>query len=1363
MDVGAQPCPAARHEPQHSQATAAGPLPDTSAAQPVQSCRAVAAASSLRGVAGSGAALHASAAVHASVTALAAAAAGGSGPGPGLAQPGALGAAAQLGHGCGRAAVDDAVSQLRAARSRAVEAQQRERRLREAAEAQAREAEDQRWAAVEGQLEAEVRQQEAEAAAASLRDQLQAAEGRAAEAARETAAAGEREAAAREEAAGLRIALAAAQLGAQAAASGLQAQLQAAREDAEGARQQAQEAQAQTASLQGQLAACQEQLAAAQSQADPLRLEVATLRDTCSRECSLKREHQKRAVQLQNQATAAQFRVGELMQQVTALEARRREAERATAQAQREAARERAAAAEARSAVQQSEERQQQLQSEACRLSGALRQSELELSRAVEITEFLQHSLERERQRANALASGASADVELRRAGVQLPPLLAGGPRAAALSSPRSQAPGGGLGSAVIAPTTPAQRGSGGVGAAPHALPLQPPLLPSPASSAAAAPESGGSRLAAPGGLEPELTAAKGPSGSCLELHVSAVEGPSGSGSRAAAPHTEGPRPELQQDRPPTMAQQAQPSLQAEADRGAEAADALGAAGRQAPAASRLAPPTPSAGPLAGWGLAARASAASAEATAQASPSGRRLLLTGAAVRWLQQRRQLTARGPDAQTEPASQPVPGAQQMGSADQPSSAAPGTGDAAPRTPAQLAALALQGAPAQAQPEQRSAPPVGAQAVVEEAQAETVGDTTAEAGDAPAAAPGAAGSGRGSEEGSGPQPMEGLEGGSGAQAQAAMGPPAAGGAGGAPGASAQGPAGEAEGNISHPLPPLDLGRVLATGQSWSAEQGGPDGSPCEAGSGTQAEPLQPSQGGGKPAATSEAHGQPGGSEGAGLTRPLPAQSDDERSSKRARRERPSGARGDGAQGTAADADGPGASGPKPTEAVAAGSASSVDGNREPGPMAPGAGSSRAGQGMAPPPAAHAEGGGPLLPTAPSGSVGMGGAEGPALGCPTGPSSQPQPEEEEEQAPSNALGTARDEREEQARAPVPLLGGCSSPALGAPATGGPSGAQAPGANGLAGLAEDTKPRGLAAAGAQELPLGVAHTPGSRFRAQIQVQGKVEHLGIHDTPEEAARAFDRAAVQRHNERQCSRKLQINFPSEWSNLAVRPVVPRATLREGHDRGGARLGSANTACGRPVEGDDATRGGDGGAGDESGAGWAPGSSHAGLGLSGLPRGVKQMPGGRYFAQIRRDGKQQYLGTWDTLEQAGRSFDRAAVERYNGGYAKLELNYPSEWSDPAQGRPVVPRVQPAQGGGPGEAGAQPGAAPGAAGSGLDGWLQAQPGPDPASGPRPAPRKRSAAQCSGGPSQGPQPGDGPGGKRGRRGPGAAEGDTE
>ncbi|KAG2500033.1 hypothetical protein HYH03_002314 [Edaphochlamys debaryana] len=1610
MHVGAKPCPGARQELQHRPAADAGPLPDTAAAQPSEdghSPPSVAAADSLRGFAGPGAAPHASAAVPIPAKAPAAAAAGGGRPG--LAQPGPLGAAAQQGGGSGRAAVNDAVSQLRAGRSRAVDAQQRERRLREAAEqrqrqaeerqiqaeerqrqaeqqqrqaeaqareaaARAQEAEDQRWEAVEGGLEAEGGQQEAEAAAASLRDQLQAAEVRAAEAqvqaaetAQQASVAAQEATALREEVAGLRIALAAAQLGAQAAASGLRAQLQAAREEAAGAAQRAQEAQAQeTASLQGQLAACQEQLAAAQSQADPLRLEVAALRDVCSRECSLKREHQKRAGQLQNQATAAQFRVGELMQQVTALEARRREAERAAAQAQREAAREGAAAAEARSALQQSEaraaevasaharelqgaaERQQQLQSEACRLSGALRQRELELGRATDSSTALQTQLERERRRADVAVSGANADVErlcaeraqlcslLRQAGVQLPAWASAGPSAAALPSPGPQGLGGGPGTAAPPPLGPATPAAAG--------PSQP-SAPQPGRVA----QAGASGLPPPRGLPSEVTAAEGPSGIATTAALPPAEGPGllaqpGESTRRQPQHV--PATEAGQGLPAeaavtaavmqeeglgTEVAPAQASPAAEADEagvaeragtvveGAAAvvdADQAGQREATAPLAQGYAAAGASPGAMTGtgrrtgWGLAARAAAPHAPqrgpAPLSAAAEHTQPLLLPALAAWgtqLEQQRQHTILLPAAQPCPtaaagtdARAPAAGASSASPASSPQEAPAAQVQPSPR-PQTCAQAATQAA--EASGEAQTEPAGKAKEATGLSGRSAAGGNGAEA--FPAATLRAAGSGRGSEEGSGPQPMEGLEGGSGAQAQASLGPPAAGGASGAQAPGAQCPSGEVHqgnGRARAALGPSGTVEALETQvpgslAEVSEEELSRNALPEATDQGARAQSFGASQGGGSQAGAGSP--APEDEERAPPCRPLRVgpsqlptpQPEGGPSSRGAHREQPSGAAGDkdqAAVGAASPADGQGGSGPQPVKAE--GGIGGVGRDQDPRPMAAGADSTRGGQGTTPLPAAPAGGGGPQLQlmTAPGGPSALGGAEGTALGAGSGARvcartgvlpdrGPPEAGEGEGEEPSTArtaqtqgadagcagpgegsagqsprygstagilyrgvvrgtasgsfsarirqgkqlleLGTFSSEQEAARaydiaaaelfnsgqsrtlqlnfpsewihpargqpvlpRTPQPAAGDSGvepSPAAAPAAAGsgrvseegsgpqptegleGVSGAQAPGAqgpvrvteeNGVQALAAGIQPLGVHICTA-ELPLGVYVQSGGRFKAQLRLQGKSNCLGTYSTPEEAARAYDRAAVHRHNEGLSSWKLRLNFPAEWSDPNVRPVVPRAG--PGVDRG----------CMEHAAND---RDSDGGAGDEEGAGGDPGTTHAGFGLSGLPRGVmRQCKGGRYEARIRRDGKKRSLGTWNTPEEAGRAFDRAAVERYNAGEGgKLELNYPSEWSDPAQGRPVVPRVQPAQGGGPGEAGAQPGAAPGAAGSGLDGRPQAQPGPDPASGPRPAPRKRSAAQGSGGPSQAPQPGDGPGGKRGRTGPGAAEGDT-
>ncbi|KAG2500048.1 hypothetical protein HYH03_002328 [Edaphochlamys debaryana] len=306
---------------------------------------------------------------------------------------------------------------------------------------------------------------------------------------------------------------------------------------------------------------------------------------------------------------------------------------------------------------------------------------------------------------------------------------------------------------------------------------------------------------------------------------------------------------------------------------------------------------------------------------------------------------------------------------------------------------------------------------------------------------------------------------------------------------------------------------------------------------------------------------------------------------------------------------------------------------------------------------------------------------------------------------ATPGTAGTGRGSEEGSGPQPMEgLEGGSGAQAqasLGPSAAGGAGGAQDCCAPGPERTVHGSEVQALAA-GTRELPLGVTLRAGGRFEACIRAQGRSRFLGRYLTPEEAARAFDRAAVQRHNEGLSSRQLKLNFPSEWSNPAQGgPVVAVAGRTPSEERG---QGTGSLAGDWTHAADE--RGGEGGGTgtkDEAKAGGAPGPYHACLSLSGLPRGVARMQSGRYKATMGKDGENRYLGTWDTPEQAGRAFDRAAVERYKAREGdNLHLNFPSEWSDPAQG-PVVPRVQPAQGGGPGEAGAQPGAAPRAADSG------------------------------------------------------------
>lgn len=59
-----------------------------------------------------------------------------------------------------------------------------------------------------------------------------------------------------------------------------------------------------------------------------------------------------------------------------------------------------------------------------------------------------------------------------------------------------------------------------------------------------------------------------------------------------------------------------------------------------------------------------------------------------------------------------------------------------------------------------------------------------------------------------------------------------------------------------------------------------------------------------------------------------------------------------------------------------------------------------------------------------------------------------------------------------------------------------------------------------------------------------------------------------------------------------------------------------------------------------------------------GISGF-RGVKQLPSGRYEASIMENYKRQYIGSFDTAEEAARAYDQAAMRLHR---AFAVLNFP-----------------------------------------------------------------------------------------------------
>ena len=109
----------------------------------------------------------------------------------------------------------------------------------------------------------------------------------------------------------------------------------------------------------------------------------------------------------------------------------------------------------------------------------------------------------------------------------------------------------------------------------------------------------------------------------------------------------------------------------------------------------------------------------------------------------------------------------------------------------------------------------------------------------------------------------------------------------------------------------------------------------------------------------------------------------------------------------------------------------------------------------------------------------------------------------------------------------------------------------------------------------------------GERFYAYIKIDGQFQRLGMFDTPEEAARAFDRAAI------------QAGRPT--SKLNFLDQVPKNYKQN------KKLSCGNTT-----------------------------------GFTGVYK-----HGDRFQANIRIGGTQQYIGTFDTAEEAAIAYDHAAI--------------------------------------------------------------------------------------------------------------------
>eukprot|EP00892_Ulva_mutabilis_P012721 jgi/Ulvmu1/9821/UM056_0062.1 len=143
---------------------------------------------------------------------------------------------------------------------------------------------------------------------------------------------------------------------------------------------------------------------------------------------------------------------------------------------------------------------------------------------------------------------------------------------------------------------------------------------------------------------------------------------------------------------------------------------------------------------------------------------------------------------------------------------------------------------------------------------------------------------------------------------------------------------------------------------------------------------------------------------------------------------------------------------------------------------------------------------------------------------------------------------------------------------------------------------------------------------PTGKWRAQISVGGKTTSLGDHETEEEAARAFDRAAINRSGCAEATTNFSATeYAAEMDQLISMEASELVQMLR------CRARKTGTAT----------------------------SNYRGVSL------LRQTQ--KWHAQINLGGRQVHLGFWGTEEEAARAYDRAAINKGAREKSRILTNF------------------------------------------------------------------------------------------------------